>query len=94
MCPSPSKNLKENLMRKSLAVVALTAALTGGTTALATQAYAAPAQAAPSIAQEDITTNTDDGDKTGLWGLLGLLGLAGLIKKKEHAEHTGNSTNR
>jgi len=32
-------------MRKSLAVVALTAALTGGTTALAAQAYAAPVQA-------------------------------------------------
>jgi len=81
-------------MRKSLAVVALTAALTGGTTALATQAYAAPVQAAPPIAQDDSTIDADDGDNTGLWGLLGLLGLAGLVKKKENVDHTGSSANR
>ena len=79
-------------MRKSLAVLALTASLTGGTTALATQAYAAPVQAAPPVTQEDTAdVDSDDGDKTGLWGLLGLLGLAGLIKKKEHADNNGSA---
>lgn len=68
-----------------------TAALTGGTTALATQAYAAPVQAAPPIAHDDSTTDADDGDNTGLQGLLG---LAGLVKKREHVEHTGSSATR
>lgn len=77
-------------MRKSLAVLALTASLTGGTAALATQAYAAPAQAAPPIAQEETGVDGDDGDSTGLWGLLGLIGLAGLIKKKEHADSSAH----
>lgn len=80
-------------MRKSLAVVALTATLTGGTTVLATQAVADPV-AAPPIAQDDVNVDGDDGDNTGLWGLLGLLGLAGLIKKKEHVEHTGGTAHR
>lgn len=74
-----------DLMRKTLALLALTASLTGGTTLLATQASAAPVQAAPPVAQ---TTEDDggDSDKTGLLGLLGLLGLAGLAKKKEHTD--------
>ena len=73
-------------MRTSLAVLALTASLTGGTTVLATQAAAAPVSSAPVVAQTEV--DADDGDNTGLWGLLGLLGLAGLIKKKEHTETT------
>ena len=77
-------------MRKTLTALALTAALAGGGTAFATQAAAAPVQAAPVIAQTDV--DADDGDNTGLWGLLGLLGLAGLIKRKEHADTT--STHR
>ena len=73
-------------MRKSLAVLALTASLTGGTTVLATSAAAAPPVSAPVVAQAEV--DADDGDNTGLWGLLGLLGLAGLIKKKEHSDTT------
>jgi len=63
-------------MRKTLAVVALTTALTGGTAMLA---YADDVVAAPPVAQ----AAEQDSDKTGLWGLLGLLGLVGLIKRKE-----------
>jgi MYXO-CTERM domain-containing protein len=78
-------------MRKTLAAVALTAALTGGSTAVATTVFAAPASAAPPVAQtEGADVDGDDGDKTGLWGLLGLLGLAGLIKKKEHHDTTSH----
>jgi MYXO-CTERM domain-containing protein len=74
-------------MRKTLAVVALTASLTGGTAVLATSAVAGP----PAAQQETSTSN--ESDKTGLWGLLGLLGLAGLVKKKEHTEtHTTHGT--
>ena len=70
-------------MRKTLAVVALTTALTGGTAtmALADDAVAAP----PVVAQEN--ADNQESDKTGLWGLLGLLGLAGLAKRKEHADN-------
>jgi MYXO-CTERM domain-containing protein len=69
-------------MRKTLAVVTLTAALTGGTASLALADDAAPATTLAQTTQE----NADDqqSDKTGLWGLLGLLGLAGLIKRKEN----------
>ncbi len=74
-------------MRKTLAVVALTTALTGGTAALTAPAYAAPVTTG-AVAAEQSTTDNDapESDKTGLWGLLGLLGLAGLAKRKEHTE--------
>ena len=76
-------------MRKTLALVVLTASLTGGSAAVATTALAAPV-AAPPVAQtqevEDAVTDDGENDKTGLWGLLGLLGLAGLAKKKERVE--------
>ena len=69
-------------MRKTLAVVALTTALTGGT---ATMALADDAVAAPVVvAQENENADDQESDKTGLWGLLGLLGLAGLAKRKEN----------
>ena len=75
-------------MRKTLAVVALTASLTGGTVAVtAPSAFAETRNVA--------TAEESDGgssDKTGLWGLLGLLGLAGLAKKKEHVDHVGGSS--
>ena len=74
-------------MRKTLAVVALTTALTG---APAVAAYADAPVAAPPVTQSN-TENDDQeqSDKLGLWGLLGLLGLAGLAKKKERTEtHT------
>ena len=67
-------------MRKTLAVVTLTAALTGipATAALADDAVAAP----PAVQNTEENADGDDSDKTGLWGLLGLLGLAGLAKRK------------
>ncbi|MCW2714986.1 MAG: hypothetical protein JWN88_2033 [Frankiales bacterium] len=69
-------------MRKTLAVVTLAAALTGGT---ATLAYADDAVAAPPVTQAtQENADAQESDKTGLWGLLGLLGLAGLAKRKEN----------
>ena len=82
-------------MRKTLAVVALTASLTGGSAAVATTAFAAPAPVgAPVSTQDPDAQNESDGgssDKTGLFGLLGLLGLAGLLKKKEHTTTTSHN---
>lgn len=69
-------------MRKTLAVVALTTALTGGT---ATIAFADEEATPQVVAQStDENADSDDSDKTGLWGLLGLIGLAGLAKRKEN----------
>ena len=81
-------------MRKTQAALALTATLTGGATALATTAYAAP-HTAPVVSQTGGSEAEDgkESDKTGLLGLLGLLGLAGLAKKKEHTT-TSHSAQR
>jgi len=68
-------------MRKTLAVAALTAALTTGATA--GTAYA-DVVAAPPVTQTAEDGDAQRSDKTGLWGLLGLLGLAGLAKRKEN----------
>jgi MYXO-CTERM domain-containing protein len=56
-------------MRKTLAVVALTASLTGGTAAVATTSAYADTRAVASATESDAGSS----DKTGLWGLLGLL---------------------
>ena len=77
-------------MRKTLAVVALTASLTGGTAALTTTSAFAETSVVASATQEE--SDAGSSDKTGLWGLLGLLGLAGLAKKKEHVDHVGGSS--
>jgi MYXO-CTERM domain-containing protein len=84
-------------MRKTLTALALTAALTGGSAAVATTAYAAAPQGAPVVSQTGGEEPEDgkESDKTGLWGLLGLLGLAGLLKKKQHTEtHTTGTAHR
>lgn len=73
-------------MRKTLAVVALTAALTGGTATVAL-ADDAPAPATQTLAQ----AQEQNSDRTGLWGLLGLLGLAGLVNRKEKADDSSAS---
>ena len=79
-------------MRKTLAVVALTTALTGGT---ATIALADDAVAAPPVASTTgENADKQESDKTGLWGLLGLLGLAGLAKRKVHDDHNDHSARR
>ena len=83
-------------MRKTLAVLALTASLTGGSAALASAASAEQdllaAQPLATSQVEDAVSDDGESDKTGLWGLLGLLGLAGLAKKKERVEHSGTGT--
>ncbi len=74
-------------MRKTLTVLALTAALTGGATTVALAADApvtTPHQLSqPAAAAAAGDSNTAPSDKTGLWGLLGLVGLAGVVKRKE-----------
>ena len=77
-------------MRKTLAVVALTASLTGGSAALTAPAAFADTRAVASA--EETESDAGSSDKTGLWGLLGLLGLAGLAKKKEHVDHVGGTS--
>ena len=68
-------------MRKTIAVVTLTAALTG-----VPAAAALADETAPVVVAQETSENEDssDSDKTGLWGLLGLLGLAGLAKRKSN----------
>ena len=83
-------------MRKTLTVLALTAALTGGTTTVALAANApvtTPHQVSqPGTAAAD--SSTAPSDKTGLWGLLGLLGLAGLVKRKDANTDTKATSRR
>jgi len=62
-------------MRKTLAVLTATLALTFGTASVAAAAIGSDSQVAVAAADDDVN---DDDDKTGLWGLVGLLGLAGL----------------
>lgn len=71
-------------MRRTLAAVTATAALTFGGVATAPAVFADTTVAQESSDQG--ANNPDGSDKTGLWGLLGLLGLAGLAKRKEHAD--------
>jgi hypothetical protein len=71
----------EKLMRKAIAVLGMTGALTFGGAGLAhatTYESPAPASTTTLLAAE----SEDDGDNTGLWGLAGLLGLLGLIGLK------------
>jgi MYXO-CTERM domain-containing protein len=70
-------------MRRTLAAVTTTAALTLGGVVAAPAVFADTTVAQESSDQG--ASNPDGSDKTGLWGLLGLLGLAGLAKKKETA---------
>ena len=82
-------------MRKTLTVLALTAALTGGTTTVALAADA-PATAPHQISQSAAAGDSSNApsDKTGLWGLLGLLGLAGLVKRKDANTNTKATSSR
>ncbi|MEV0361030.1 WGxxGxxG family protein [Nocardia sp. NPDC050697] len=72
-------------MRKTLAAPLTALVLTFGGAGMA---YAAPAQAPGTLAQDNtVTEEHEDSDKTGLWGLLGLLGLgglAGLARRKDN----------
>ena len=83
-------------MRKTLTVLALTAALTGGTTTVALAANA-PVTTPHQISQPAAAaaeSSTAPSDKTGLWGLLGLLGLAGLVKRKDANTDTKATSRR
>lgn len=71
-------------MRRTLAAVTATAALTLGGVAMAPAVFADTTVAQESSDQG--VNNPDGSDKTGLWGLLGLAGLAGLLKKKQTAD--------
>jgi MYXO-CTERM domain-containing protein len=74
-------------MRKALAILGMTGALTFGGAGLAhATTYDAPAPATTTtVAQSD--SHDDDGDNTGLWGLAGLLGLLGLLGLKRRNDH-------
>ncbi len=82
-------------MRKTLTVLALTAALTGGTTTVALAA-SAPVTTPHQISQPAAAADSSNApsDKTGLWGLLGLLGLAGLVKRKDASTNTKATSTR
>ncbi len=82
-------------MRKTLTVLALTAALTGGTTTVALAANA-PVTTPHQISQPAAAADSSNApsDKTGLWGLLGLLGLAGLVKRKDASTDTKATSSR
>jgi LPXTG-motif cell wall-anchored protein len=68
-------------MRKALAILGMTGALTFGGAGLAhATTYASPSPATTTtVAQAE---HEDDSDNTGLWGLAGLLGLLGLLGLK------------
>jgi LPXTG-motif cell wall-anchored protein len=71
----------EKSMRKAIAILGMTGALTFGGAGIAQAAtYDNPAPAATTTVAQ--TEKQDDGDNTGLWGLAGLLGLLGLLGLK------------
>jgi LPXTG-motif cell wall-anchored protein len=79
--------LMETNMRKAIAILGMTGALTFG--------GAGMAHATTHDSPTPITTTTlaqaeveDNGYNTGLWGLTGLLGLLGLLGLKRRNDHT------
>jgi MYXO-CTERM domain-containing protein len=68
-------------MRKAVAIIGITGALSFGGAGLAhATTYESPAPVTTTtLAQSEVE---DDGDNTGLWGLAGLLGLLGLLGLK------------
>ncbi|MFI5506077.1 WGxxGxxG family protein [Mycobacterium sp. NPDC051804] len=77
-------------MRKALAILGMTGALTFGGAGLAhATTYAGPAtETTTTFAQAE---HEDDGDNTGLWGLAGLLGLLGLLGLKRRNDHVATT---
>jgi len=76
-------------MRRTLAVIAATVALTAGggaTAALAGQPVTAAGHSTVAANTPNTSGTKTTSDKTGLWGLLGLLGLGGLAKRKVKAD--------
>jgi MYXO-CTERM domain-containing protein len=74
-------------MRKAIAVLGMTGALTFGGVGIAhATAYETPVPATTTTLAQAETE--DDGDNTGLWGLAGLLGLLGLLGLKRRDDRT------
>jgi MYXO-CTERM domain-containing protein len=77
-------------MRKTIAVVSATGALSFGGPGVASAAVeSATAPSSTTTTLADNNNSDQHSDKTGLWGLLGLLGLSGLAglrgRKDTHA---------
>ena len=76
-------------MRKTLAVICATGALTFGGAGIANatvESGPAPSSTTTTLADNNDNTNQQHSDKTGLWGLLGLLGLGGLAGLKRRKD--------
>ena len=66
-------------MRKTLAVICATGALTFGGAGIANATVQnAPVPSSTTTTLADDNNNNQHSDKSGLWGLVGLLGLGGL----------------
>jgi len=78
-------------MRKAIAILGMTGALTFGGAGLAhATTYTNPApETTTTLAQSQ--EHEDDGDNTGLWGLAGLLGLLGLLGLKRRNDHVATT---
>ena len=74
-------------MRKAIAILGMTGALTLGGAGMAhATTYDSPTPiTTTTLAQAEVQ---DDGDNTGLWGLTRLLGLLGLLGLKRRNDHT------
>ena len=75
-------------MRKAVAILGVTGALTFGGAAVAhATTYESPVPTTTTTLAQSETE--DDGDNTGLWGLAGLLGLVGLLGLKRRNDRPG-----
>jgi hypothetical protein len=79
--------MMEKHMRKAVAILGMTGALTFGGAGMAHAAtYDNPVpNTTTTLAQSE---TQDDSDNTGLWGLAGLLGLVGLLGLKKRDDRT------
>jgi LPXTG-motif cell wall-anchored protein len=79
-------------MRKAIAVLGMTGALTFGGAGIAhATTFENPAPATTTTLAQ--AANDDGGDNTGLWGLAGLLGLLGLLGLKRRNDRPVAHTN-
>ena len=79
-------------MRKAIAILGMTGALTFGGAGLAhATTYASPAPATTTTLAQAQADQDDDSDNTGLWGLAGLLGLVGLLGLKRRNDHVATT---
>jgi MYXO-CTERM domain-containing protein len=76
-------------MRRTIAVICATGALTFGGAGIANatvQNAPVPPSTTTTLADDNDSTNQHDSDKSGLWGLAGLLGLVGLAGLKRRKD--------